>query len=150
MDGNSWSRILKNGFELKRVYEQNILHPYRLTKVVVEVTTDGSIKVFTSNNPWIPLITVIGTPVQVKYISFASTRRVQFFYETDEHALLTVPVKQVSTENLFYMKHPLFNVVDYPVGLADLCKFFFFIFYLKERMIHFVAFLFFYRLPKIL
>lgn len=122
MEGNSWSRILKNGYEMKRVYEQNILRPHRLTKFVVEVTTDGSIKVFSAANPWIPLISVLGTPVQLKYLSFASTSRVQFFYDTDDEALLTVPVKQVSTENIMYVKHPLFEVVDYPVGAADLCK----------------------------
>lgn len=107
---------------MTRVYEQNILHPTRLTKIIVEVSTDGLIKVFTSHNPWIPLMTVIGTPLQVKYLSLASTARVQYFYDVDDHALLTVPIKHISNEVILQVKHPLFQTVDYPVGAAELCK----------------------------
>lgn len=120
--GNSWSRILKNGVELVRTYEQNILNLWKPTKVVVEVTTDGLIKVFTSHNPWVPLMKAMSSPIDVKYVSFASPSRVQYFYDVNEEKLITAPVKLPTREVSVNVKYPLFNVVDYPIGVTDLCK----------------------------
>lgn len=121
--GNSWSRILRNGVELTRVYEQNILNQWQPTKFVVEVTSDGVIKVFTSHNPWVPLLQAFTQPLDVKYVSFASPSRIQYFWEVNEQTLITTPVKEPVREPLVNVKHPLFEVVDYPVGLVDLCMY---------------------------
>lgn len=65
---------------------------------------------------------VVTSPIDVKYISLASQSRIQFFYEVAER--LTKPVLDpIPTTAISTVKHPLFNVVDYPLGLIDICKF---------------------------
>lgn len=122
MGGNAWSRILKNGVELIRVYEQNLLKLEKPTKWFIEMSTDGLIKVYSSYNLWMPLMKVVTSPIDVKYISFASQSRIQFFYEVNEQpterVLDPIPTTAIST-----VKYPLFNAVDYPLGLVDICKF---------------------------
>lgn len=123
---NSMTTISRkmNGAVMKKVFEQNILSPKKVTKLIVEVTEDGHINVWTSHNPWVPLISVFDkTPLDIKYISVASEGRVQYFYDVDEQHILSLPVIKAFT-SVFEMadnvKHPLLTGVDYPVGIADL------------------------------
>lgn len=92
-------------------------------KVVIEVTTDGLVKVFTSHNPWVPLMKVMSTPIDVKYVSFSSRARIQYFYDVNEEGIIAAPQRIHTHDVSINVKHPLFDVVDYPVGVSDLCKF---------------------------
>lgn len=119
-----------NGIELGRVYVQGVLSPFKPTKIVIEVSNDGLIKVWTSNNPFLPLISVqdVLKPIPINFISFASPARALYFYDTDEEALAKLPVKADDSESTVELtqlnvKHPLLAERDYPIGLADLCKF---------------------------
>lgn len=124
--GNSLTTISRKmeGAVMKKVYEQNILSPKKVVKLVVEVTQDGHINVYTSYNPWIPLISVFDkTPLDINYVGFASNSRVQFFYDVDETTILSLPV--IGAFHSIYeiadnVKHPLLTGIDYPVGIADL------------------------------
>lgn len=122
LGGNAWSRILKNGVELTRVYEQNLLDLAKPTKWLIEVSTDGLIKVFSSHNVWMPLMTAIATPIDIKYIAFASQSRVQFFYGVNEEFRTTTPAVHIPMEAGAHFKNSLFNALDYPAGSTDLCK----------------------------
>lgn len=122
MGDNAWSRILKNGVELTRVYEQSLLDLTKPTKWIIEVSTDGLIKVFSSHNVWMPLMTAVASPIDIKYLALASQSRIQFFYEVNEDFRPTMPAVHNPTEAGAHFKNPLFNAVDYPAGLADLCK----------------------------
>lgn len=113
---------MKNGVELTRVYEQNLLNIWKPMKVVMEVTSDGMIKVFTSHNPWVPLMKAISSPIDVKYVSFSTRSRIQFFYNVHEEGILATPIHISSSELAVNYKFPLFNTFDYAPGLADLCK----------------------------
>lgn len=127
-DSNTAHTILKNGEEIARVYEQNILSQWKPVKLVLEATADGLLQVFTSYNPYVPLISVKDPqPIAIKYISFASASRSQFFYETQETVIAKLPFKPVSPITSWevtqlHIKHPLLNIIDWPVGLSDLCK----------------------------
>lgn len=120
--GNSWSRIMKNGVELTRVYEQNLLNVWKPMKLVIEITSDGLIKVFTSHNPWVPLMKAMSAPIDVKYISFSTRSRMQFFYNVEDEGIIAAPVPIRSNQIAVNVKYPLFETWDYAPGLADLCK----------------------------
>lgn len=121
--GNAWSRILKNGVELTRVYEQNLMDLYKPTKWFIEMSADGLIKVFSHHNQWAPLMTADTTPININYIAFASESRIKFFYEVNEALQPTAHPENIPTTIDTYVKHPLLKVIEYPIGLADFCKF---------------------------
>lgn len=103
---------------LARVYEQNILSVKNPIKIVIEITSDGTVKIWTSRNQYAPLLEWKDpSPTPVKYISFGSKTQVQYFYNVNEEALITtkpvVPVK---------VKHPILSALEFPLGLAQLCK----------------------------
>lgn len=132
-EGNVLTTVTRNinGIELGRVYVQGILSALHPTKLVIEVTVDGTIQVYTSNNPFLPLISVkdVLKPIQVNYISFASPERSLFFYDTDEESIAKMPMKLDDSDSTLEMtqlnvKHPLLAERDYPIGLSDLCKLF--------------------------
>lgn len=123
-DGNSLTKITKqiNGDVVAKVYEQNILSEKKPVKVVLEVLTDGTIKIWTSHNPYAPLLEWKDPqPVPVKYLSFSSKTRIQFFYNVDEDGLLSVATKPVKPP--VKVKHPILSALEFPLGLAQLCKY---------------------------
>lgn len=95
--------------------------------MLIEVTTEGLIQVFTSRNPFLPLISVKDSlkPIPINYISFASPARALFFYDTDEDSIVKLPAKEVESKEAtqLFVKHPLLMHRDYPLGLSDICKF---------------------------
>lgn len=113
-----------NGEIIGQVYEQDILSPFDLTLLIVEISTSGQISIWSSHNPWAPLLTVSDPhSFDVKYISFASLGRVQFFYDFNLDTLKQlVPV--VDVEPIRPPKHPLFTGLEYPIGFSNLCKYF--------------------------
>lgn len=121
--GNAWSRILKNGVELTRVYEQNLMNAQKPTEWFFEMSTDGLIRVFSSHNKYMPLMTAIAKPIDVQYISLASQSRIEFFYEVNEDPKPSMPLTHIPASADSNYKNPLLNVVDYPLGLTDLCKY---------------------------
>lgn len=128
LNENSLSQIgRKIGSEhMVEVHEQDILSEHKVIKVVIEVTPKGEISVWTSHNPWVPLLSVVDPKlVGINYVGFASGSRVQYFWNVDEKVVVKLPTITVETEMSDLtenIKHPLFNVVDYPVGVSDLCK----------------------------
>lgn len=125
--GNSLARISKriNGVTWVQAAEQNILSPNVPVKVICEVSNEGVLKVFTSYNPWAPLLTATDVkPIDIRFVSFSSSNRVQFWHDVNEEAIigLPAPVKpiQIDTDFELVEKHPLLNVLDYPIGLAQL------------------------------
>lgn len=123
---NSLIRLSRriNGDVWESVNEQSVLSRRKPVKIIVEVSDEGVIKVFTSHNPWSPALTVVDTnPINIKFISFSSSERVQFFYDVNEHEIehTMEPVKDDSDEKnkVQFEKYPLFTHVDYPVGMAE-------------------------------
>lgn len=115
---------------LVTVYEQNILSPWKPVKLIIEVSVDGFVRVFTSHNPFVPLLSFVDpTPWPVKHISFSSPTRVQFFYNVNENLVLhessqaAVPTVTLDVQLTKTIKHPLLAIRDYPVGFAEPCKF---------------------------
>lgn len=88
------------------------------------MSSDGTIKVWSSHNQWMPLMTATATPIDVEFIALASKSRIQFFYDVAEDRRPSIPMLHIPTGADSDFKNPLFNIVDYPVGLTDLCKFF--------------------------
>lgn len=124
--GNSLISIGRkiDGVIMGEVYEQNILSPVDLTLLVVEVWNTGRICIWSSRNLYAPILTVLDPkPLEVKYISFASPKRVQFFYDFSLDALKHImPSGEVLPT--VYNKHPLLVRKDYPIGVSNLCKYF--------------------------
>lgn len=103
-----------------RAYEQKLLSFGEPIKVVLEITNDGCINVFTSHNPYKPLISYSDTNlIDVKYVSYWSPYSLQVFYDSD---LRTEPFVPLDVLQMEVVKHPLLIAQDYPIGLADTCK----------------------------
>lgn len=119
----TWAKISK-GDEVLRVTESGTLLPFTPVKVIIDVTDEGIVNVFTSHNPWVPLMSyAFKTKFDVKYISFASKGRVQFFHDVDEQSIFGLPIVQELTtdlETIDYVWHSFFEKLDYPIGFADL------------------------------
>lgn len=129
VDGNTKSTISRkiNGAFIAQVYEQNILQLGKLVQVVVEVLNDGTINVFTSHNPFVPLISAKDANLlDINYVSFASSCRVLYYYDINEKWLLNLPtittLPTEVTEVTENVKHPFLAELEYPVGLSGLCK----------------------------
>lgn len=111
-----------DGVIMGQVYEQNILSPSKLTMLLIEVTDAGQISVWSSHNLWMPLLTVVDpNPLDVKYVSFASSNRLQCFYNVDFTALVNLPLNDAVEQ---HFKHPLFATSDSPIGVSSLCEYF--------------------------
>lgn len=112
-----------DGVIMAQVHEQNILSPVDLTLLVVEISTNGLIAVWSSHNVYAPLLYVVDPkPLDVKYVSFASSTRMQFFYDFSLDELKHI-VPWVDVPPTVYDKHPLFVGQDYPIGVSNLCKY---------------------------
>lgn len=128
LNGNSLHQIGRkiNTETLVEVWEQNLLSDARPIKVVIEVTTKGEIRVWTSHNPWVPLMTAHDPKlIEINYLGFASSTRGQFFWDVNEKLIIKLPTKTDESETnelLENIKHPLLASLDYPVGVSDLCK----------------------------
>lgn len=127
---NSMSFIRKH-FDTEPVvvsYEQNILSELHPVKFVVEVAADGTVKVYSSHNPFVPLMEYLDPePIQVAHVSFSSPTRVEVFYNVNEKLIVKEPTVVTSTWQVDVsklVKHPLLTVQDYPIGLAEPCKHF--------------------------
>lgn len=112
-----------DGVIMGQVYEQNILSPFDLTTLVVEISNTGQIIIWSSRNVYEPLLVVVDpNPLDVKYIGFASSGRTQFFWDINFDLLhLVLPFDNVPSTVLD--KHPSFLHMDYPIGFSDLCKY---------------------------
>lgn len=120
--GNSLTVLSKQigGEVLHRVYEQNLLSQWKPTKLVIELSPDGVLNVFSAHNPYAPLLTwKDSNPLAVKYISFASGARVQYFWDVNEETILTVPPKPPVPEK---QKHPILSLLEFPVNVAEIRK----------------------------
>lgn len=130
--GNSVTRVSRriNGETWVIAYEQNVLSTQKPVKIIVEFSSEGVLKIFTSHNPYVPLLTAIDrNPLDIKYVSFSAPTRVQFFWEVNEEKIVTLPTRPFILlpdieEGESNIKHPLLSVIDYPLGLAELCKYF--------------------------
>lgn len=121
--GNALTSISKqiDGEPIVRVYEQNLLSAVKPVKFVVEMTADGIIQVFSSFNPYVPLISWKDpNPLPIKFISLASGEHMQYFYDVNESRLLSGAAKPVVEANV---KHPLLSILDFTYGLKDMRKF---------------------------
>lgn len=108
-------------------YEQHILSELVPVKFIIEVSVDGMVRVFASHNPFVPLLEYLDPePIQVSHVSFTSPSRVEVFYNVNEKLIIKEPTVVTNTWQIDVsklIKHPLLNVQDYPVGLAEPCKF---------------------------
>lgn len=124
--GNSQLRILrkKTGEVLAQINEDFILNDMRPTKIVIEVTKQGIIRVYSQQNPWAPLLTAVDPkPLPIKYVSFASASHTQFFYDVNEKIWLQ-PSEIVDTDAEHVVvepkAHPLLIHEDIPIGKEEL------------------------------
>lgn len=101
---------------------QNILSGTKPLKFVVELTREGEIQVFSSQNPFVPLIRIAETDslTPIGFISFASVSLSHFVYDVNEEVVAKKPLKRVEAMNI--VKHPLLATRDYPIGFSEFCK----------------------------
>lgn len=123
--GNSVVRIMrkKSGVVLNEIKEEFILNEFAPMKFVVEVSLTGTIRVYSELNPWAPLLTATDLkPLNVKYLSFASSSRSLFFYDVNEKIWLHderdkgEPAKVVEEVK---KPNPLISIVEVPSGKED-------------------------------
>lgn len=110
-----------------QVYEQNLVSPHKLTMFYVELLKNGEINIWSSNNSYEPLLKVHDLkPVDVKYFSFASSGRMQFFHDLEIESLRSTQIFHTVSETTksLHPKHPLVEYKDYWNGQSDLCKFY--------------------------
>lgn len=99
------------------VHEQRLLSAMEVVKVILEIKNDGWIHVFTSHNPYKPLMSYLDANlIDVKFVSYWSQYHLQVFYDKD---LLIEPMDAMYLD---VVKHPLLTVRDYPIGLARTCE----------------------------
>lgn len=124
--GNTLSKITNriNGREVMQASELGLLSPHVPVKMIIDVSKEGVVNVFTSHNPWEPLLSAtFPNHFEPKYISFASYGRVEFFYDIDEAAIQQLPTTHDMTmefDAIDHVKHPLLEKHDYPIGMAEL------------------------------
>lgn len=121
-ENNALTSISKqiDGEPVAIVYEQNLLSPLKPVKIIIEVTADGVIQLFSSFNPYVPLISWKDpNPLKINFIGFAAGGRVEYFYDVNEEALLNLPL---TTGKL--VKHPLLSILDLTYELKDMRKFY--------------------------
>lgn len=111
-----------DSYIMSEEFEQNILSPNGLTMLLVEVWNMGRICIWSSHNPYVPILSVVDPKaLDVKYISFASSSRMQLFYDFSLDALEHIlPSDDVLP--IVYNEHPLLVRKDYPIGVSNLCK----------------------------
>lgn len=117
----SWISKQIDGEPVTLAFEENLLSPLKAMKVLIEVSADGLIEVFTSHNPYVPLISWKDpNPLQINHIGFASGERIEFFYDVDEIGLLNAPYREPKVSDI---KHPLLSNLDITHGLKDMREF---------------------------
>lgn len=122
--GNTVSSINIGGEPKVVVHEQKLLSNLEAIKVVVEITHDGWINVFTSHNPYTPLMSYLDTNViDVKYVGYWSPQYLQVFVLKKDFQF--EPTKQLDTLPMAIdvVKQPFLTVQDYPIGFAAPCEF---------------------------
>lgn len=109
---------------------QQILSQTKPLKLIMQLTVDGVFEVFSSLNPFVPLIKTIfiadvqpSAFVPIKYIAFTSPSKslAHFVYDVDEDVILKRPTQELWPLNI--VQHPLLVTRDYPIGFSKLCKF---------------------------
>lgn len=114
--GNLGARILRGEKVLAEIVEENLLNEWKLNKVIIEVTNDGIINLYTEHNQWAPLLTVVDSnPINVKLITFGSEARAQFFYDVNEK-LLSQPLPVDRFDELEQVELPIFSAIQAPIG----------------------------------
>jgi len=75
-------RRQKSNQELIKVYLDNTINAERPTKIIIEVTNDGHVRLYTEANKQYPAVAVFDEkPLHVNYISFAAYQvKNDFFY----------------------------------------------------------------------
>lgn len=116
---NTASSILIGDVVKTMVYEQQLLSVVKPVEVILEITNDGWINIYTSYNPYKPLMSYLDTSlIDVKYISFWSPYYLQVYYDNDDSVSPLLP----TVTQMDIAKHPLLIIQDYPIGLAEPCK----------------------------
>lgn len=119
--GNSFAKIVnrRNG-DVHVIAEYGILSPLTPVKVIIDISNEGVVSIFTSHNPFVPLLSVpFANQFDLKYISFGSVGRAQFFHDVDEQTIEQLPVV-IDAEAIDYVEHSLLPKSDYPIGMAEL------------------------------
>lgn len=107
-----------SGEVLHRVYEQNLLSWWKPTKFVLEVTQDGTIQLFSSHNPYAPLLSWKDPePLPIKFFSLGSLTRVQYVLDVKEETIL-----EVTRHDIEKVQHPLLSILDLTLGIKDMRK----------------------------
>ncbi|KAJ6636134.1 hypothetical protein Bhyg_14721 [Pseudolycoriella hygida] len=80
--------VKKNGQILKEIFEQFVLVEYRFVKIVVEVTDDGRIRIFTDYNKSKPLLEFHDpNPIgNLKYVTFGNRIKFNLYYNCTQAA----------------------------------------------------------------
>lgn len=107
-----------SGDIVHRVYEQNVLSWWKPTKFVLEVTQDGTLQLWSSHNPYAPLLSWKDPePLPIKFISLGSLTRVQYILDVKEEKVV-----EVTRHELEKVQHPLLSVLDLTLGIKDMRK----------------------------
>lgn len=125
--GNTQHQLTRkiNGKLFAQTRESRVLSGYTPTKFVIEITSDGHIRVFSSKSPYAPLLEAYDpSPVPVKYINFASGCHVHFYHDVDEP---TIMAKKDKWPIELGMHLPVWNPLIVNLTLTpeteDICKF---------------------------
>lgn len=108
--------------------EQDILRPTKIMKLVIEWLPNGLFSVYSSLNPYGPLIQIDDMPSleSIKFIAFSSASAAlsYFVYDVDEQRvekLVAEPKKKLLPIDA--VVHPLLAQNNYPIGFSTLCKY---------------------------
>lgn len=123
--GNTETRIVRktDNMLLANILEPEVLSSKYLVKVIVEVTTENEILVYTSNNPYSPLLAYRSpNPFKFNFISFASADRVQYFYDVNEDYLVQIKPATVMVTETKPVRHPLMVSLNLKPESENICK----------------------------
>lgn len=108
------------GIGATEVTEFNILQRDAAVKVIIEVTNDDVVNVYTSHNPYAPLVTTtLATKIDVNYISFASKNILWYFYDVNEDAIERLSPNQNEDAKVEPAKHLLFDDSNCTIELKE-------------------------------
>lgn len=87
--------------------------------------TDHEILVYTSNNPYSPLLAYKNPkPLKFNFIGFASAHRMQYFYDVNEDLLLqSKPAQTLMITETKPMRHPFLYQLNLKPENENICKF---------------------------
>lgn len=116
---SSWIGI--DGAKKAESNESNILSMLKPIKVIFEIKDDGWVNVFTSHNPFKPLLSYFDVSLaDVKYVSYWSRDHLDVWYDSNLSAEPIEPFKDFRSIDM--AEHPLLTLQDYPVGMSESCK----------------------------